>query len=96
MQGLLELLDVAVRRLGRAASAVCMDKLLLKDLMAPAGIPQVAYGAAATGTALDDSGFPCWVKPARLGSSVGHRARSTRAEELRRRGRRARASTTRA
>ena len=44
VQGLLELLDVAYVGSGVAASAVCMDKLLLKDLMAASGIPQVAYG----------------------------------------------------
>jgi D-alanine-D-alanine ligase len=44
-----------------------MDKLLLKDLMASNGIPQVAYGRPEDGP----QGLPCWVKPARLGSSVG-------------------------
>ena len=67
VQGLLELLDVPYVGSGVAASAVCMDKLLLKDLMAQAGVPQVAYGRPEDGP----QGFPCWVKPARLGSSVG-------------------------
>jgi D-alanine-D-alanine ligase len=78
VQGLLELLDVAYVGSGVAASAVCMDKLLLKDLMATAGIPQVAYARPEDGT---DLGFPCWVKPARLGSSVGI-VRVERAEDL--------------
>jgi D-alanine-D-alanine ligase len=68
VQGLLELLDVAYVGSGVAASAVCMDKLLLKDLMATAGIPQVAYGRPGEE---GDIGWPRWVKPARLGSSVG-------------------------
>jgi D-alanine-D-alanine ligase len=68
VQGLLELLDVPYVGSGVAASAVCMDKLLLKDLMAAGGVPQVAYGRP--GDAMD-SGWPRWVKPARLGSSVG-------------------------
>jgi D-alanine-D-alanine ligase len=69
VQGLLELLDVPYVGSGVAASAVCMDKLLLKDLMAANGIPQVAYARPEDETI--DLGFPCWVKPARLGSSVG-------------------------
>ena len=70
VQGLLELLDVPYVGSGVAASAVCMDKLLLKDLMAAAGMPQVAYGAARSDDASTSAGR-CWVKPARLGSSVG-------------------------
>ena len=70
VQGLLELLDVPYVGSGVAASAVCMDKLLFKDLMARAGLPQVGYarGGDEEAAAL---GRPCWVKPARLGSSVG-------------------------
>jgi D-alanine-D-alanine ligase len=71
VQGLLELLDVAYVGSGVAASAVCMDKVVFKDLMAQAGIPQVAYGLATRGAPAPAVGFPCWVKPARLGSSVG-------------------------
>jgi D-alanine-D-alanine ligase len=77
VQGLLELLDVAYVGSGVAASAVCMDKLLLKDLMASNGIPQVDYGRPDDGP----QGFPCWVKPARLGSSVGI-VKVERAEEF--------------
>jgi D-alanine-D-alanine ligase len=68
VQGLLELLDVPYVGSGVAASAVCMDKLLLKDLLASAGIPQVPYGRPEDDL---DLGWPRWVKPARLGSSVG-------------------------
>jgi len=72
VQGLLELLDVAYVGSGVAASAVCMDKLLLKDLMAQAGLPQVGYARAQDGTPVPEAlGLPLWVKPARLGSSVG-------------------------
>jgi D-alanine-D-alanine ligase len=70
VQGVLEILDLAYVGSGVAASAVCMDKLLFKDLMEHEGLPQVAYERA-----LPDLppalGWPCWVKPARLGSSVG-------------------------
>jgi D-alanine-D-alanine ligase len=81
VQGLLELLDVAYVGSGVLASAVCMDKVLFKDLMAQAGLPQVRY------VGVDDErwrsdrevvlaevealGFPVFVKPSRLGSSVG-------------------------
>ena len=70
-QGALETLDIAYVGSGVAASAVCMDKLLFKDVMSYEALPQVAY-ARATAEADDPGlGFPCWVKPARLGSSVG-------------------------
>jgi D-alanine-D-alanine ligase len=81
VQGLLELLDVPYVGSGVLASAVCMDKVVAKDLLATAGLPQVAYAAldeAAFGAdrlgalrALEPLGLPVFVKPARLGSSVG-------------------------
>ncbi|HEX2087700.1 MAG TPA: D-alanine--D-alanine ligase family protein [Solirubrobacteraceae bacterium] len=70
VQGLLELLDVPYVGSGVAASAVCMDKLLLKGLCATAGLPQVDHERGERGR-LPRLGWPCWVKPARLGSSVG-------------------------
>ena len=70
VQGVLETLDVPYVGSGVAASAVCMDKLLSKELMARAGLPQVGF-ARADPDVLPDLGWPCWVKPARLGSSVG-------------------------
>lgn len=71
VQGLLELLDIPYVGSGVAASAVCMDKVLFKDLMAQRGLPQVGYALVERGDPPPDLGFPCWVKPARLGSSVG-------------------------
>ena len=41
VQGLLELLDVAYVGSGVLASALCMDKVLFKELMAHHGLPQV-------------------------------------------------------
>jgi D-alanine-D-alanine ligase len=70
VQGVLETLDVAYVGAGVAASAVCMDKLLLKELLAHEGLPQVAF-ARADPDVPPRLGWPCWVKPARLGSSVG-------------------------
>jgi D-alanine-D-alanine ligase len=74
VQGLLELLDVPYVGSGVMASAVCMDKVVFKELMAQAGIPQVGYALVEAGRERPDLsalGFPLWVKPARLGSSVG-------------------------
>jgi D-alanine-D-alanine ligase len=77
VQGLLELLDVPYVGSGVLASALCMDKVLFKELMAHAGLPQVGYVAVeegvldGTASRIDALGLPCWVKPARLGSSVG-------------------------
>jgi D-alanine-D-alanine ligase len=91
VQGLLECLDVAYVGAGVLASALCMDKVFFKDLMARAGIPQVAYGAVrieryrsepdAVVRELARLGRPVFVKPARLGSSVGI-ARVATASEL--------------
>jgi D-alanine-D-alanine ligase len=76
VQGLLELLDVPYVGSGVLASALCMDKVLFKDVMGRSGLPQVPYWSldGAAGVALADPSavtYPCWVKPARLGSSVG-------------------------
>ena len=87
MQGLLELLDVPYVGSGVMASAVCMDKVVFKDLMAQAGLPQVGYALVTRSQPpherpdLTRLGFPLWVKPARLGSSIGI-VRVDRAEDL--------------
>jgi len=74
IQGLLEVLDVPYAGSDVKSSALCMDKLVFKDLLARHGIPQVDYcRAGEEGWREIVSGFgqPVWVKPARLGSSVG-------------------------
>ena len=74
VQGLLEALDIPYAGAGVMASAVCMDKVLFKDLMAANRIPQVDYLAMREGEdpgKLARLGLPVFVKPARLGSSVG-------------------------
>ena len=85
VQGLLELLGRPLRRLRRdGVSAVCMDKVVFKELMGAAGIPQVGYALVEAGRErpdLEALGFPLWVKPARLGSSVGI-VRVERAEDI--------------
>jgi D-alanine-D-alanine ligase len=81
VQGLLELLDVPYVGAGVAASAVSMDKVLFKDLMAHAGLPQVDYAAVRDGASSVALEPPVFVKPARLGSSVGI-SKATTPEEL--------------
>jgi D-alanine-D-alanine ligase len=84
VQGLLELLDVPYVGSGVMASAVCMDKVVFKELMAQAGLPQVGFALVEAGRPRPDFGglgLPVWVKPARLGSSVGI-VRVDRAEDL--------------
>jgi D-alanine-D-alanine ligase len=72
VQGLLELLDVPYVGSGVAASAICMDKVVFKELMARRELPQVGYALVRRDAGeLPRLGYPCWVKPARLGSSVG-------------------------
>ncbi len=81
VQGLLECLDVPYVGAGVLASALCMDKVMFKTLMAGAGLPQVDFRAVEIERYRSDPGgmlstlsvlgFPMFVKPARLGSSVG-------------------------
>jgi D-alanine-D-alanine ligase len=71
VQGLLDLLDVPYVGAGVLASALSMDKALFKDLMAAHGVPQGDYAVARYGQAPPTFGPPAFVKPARLGSSVG-------------------------
>jgi D-alanine-D-alanine ligase len=74
VQGLLEIADVAYVGAGVLASAVCMDKVTFKELMARAGLPQVDYVSIRDGddpSVAERLGVPVFVKPARLGSSVG-------------------------
>ncbi|MDQ4071967.1 MAG: D-alanine--D-alanine ligase [Actinomycetota bacterium] len=74
VQGLLEIADVAYVGAGVLTSALCMDKVAFKDLMRVAGLPQVAYAALRAGDdpqPVERLGLPVFVKPARLGSSVG-------------------------
>ena len=43
LQGLLELLDVPYVGAGVLASSLCMDKVVFKEVLAAAGVPQVPY-----------------------------------------------------
>jgi D-alanine-D-alanine ligase len=72
VQGLLELADVAYVGAGVAASALAMDKDLFKKVMRDSGIPVARHHAIRPGDVVENPfGYPVFVKPARLGSSVG-------------------------
>ena len=67
---------------GVVASALSMDKALFKDLMAAHGVPQVDYAVARDGRGRGlEFPLPVFVKPARLGSSVGI-SKASGSEEL--------------
>jgi D-alanine-D-alanine ligase len=71
VQGLLDLLDVPYVGAGVLASSVSMDKSVFKELMAAHGVPQGDYAVVRAGGGPTTFGPPAFVKPARLGSSVG-------------------------
>lgn len=93
LQGLFELADIPYVGTGVLASAVTRDKIMLKTVLTGLGIPVVRYVAftrqewVATADALmtrieSEVGFPVFVKPASLGSSIGV-ARASDAGEAR-------------
>lgn len=82
IQGMLELLDIPYVGAGILASAVGLDKVFMKTIFAAAGLPQVkftSYTRNKWSVSPDivveeietNIGYPCFVKPANLGSSVG-------------------------
>ncbi|MGL4649432.1 MAG: D-alanine--D-alanine ligase family protein [Caldilineaceae bacterium] len=82
VQGLLEMADLPYVGCGVLSSAVSMDKVIARKLFAGAGLPQVAYRQvmradwrATPEPILEELesalGYPLFVKPANLGSSVG-------------------------
>ena len=72
VQGLLELAGVAYVGAGVTASALAMDKDLFKSVLRDHGIPVTRNVTLRAGTATENPfGYPVFVKPARLGSSVG-------------------------
>jgi D-alanine-D-alanine ligase len=82
LQGLLELAGLPYVGAGVLASAVAMDKDVSKRLLRDAGLPLTRF-VALRGRAVTDAvgladrlaeegiGYPCFVKPANLGSSIG-------------------------
>ncbi len=92
VQGLLELLNVPYVGNGVLASSAGMDKVVMKNIFAEAGLPQVKYvwftrkqweteAEKAYEKVEQELGYPCFVKPANLGSSVGI-SKCTSQEEL--------------
>jgi len=82
IQGLFKLMQVPFVGSGVLGSAVGMDKQAMKAAFAAAGLPQVPYAAVQAaeleaepeqllGRLERQLGYPCFVKPANLGSSVG-------------------------
>ncbi len=74
VQGLLECLDVAYAGPSVLAAAISMDKLVCKRLLAFEGLPQVEFaevGEPGWREHVAAMPKPLWVKPSRLGSSVG-------------------------
>jgi D-alanine-D-alanine ligase len=74
VQGTLETLDVAYAGPSVLAAAVAMDKLICKRLLAFHGLPQVDFcevGEDDWRERVAAMAKPLWVKPSRLGSSVG-------------------------
>ena len=82
VQGMLELAGLPYVGSGVLGSAVAMDKAIAKMVLAQEGIPQVEWllvqrrdwerDPDAVVTEISDKlGFPCFAKPANMGSSVG-------------------------
>ncbi|SFD35257.1 D-alanine--D-alanine ligase [Bacillus sp. 491mf] len=91
VQGLLELINIPYVGNGVLASAAGMDKVVMKNIFAEAGLPQAKYVSfirsvweknrtEAYGKVEETLGYPCFVKPANLGSSVGINKCKDRAE----------------
>jgi D-alanine-D-alanine ligase len=82
VQGLLDLADIPYVGAGVLGSAVAMDKIVAKQLLRGAGLPVTndfwfvwklfARRRKNTIAAIEKTiGYPCFVKPANLGSSIG-------------------------
>jgi len=81
VQGLLDVMGLPYVGSGVLGSALGMDKLAMKAMFASHGLPQVAYepvmrhawrnAQGPTSKRLEGLGYPLFVKPANLGSSIG-------------------------
>lgn len=94
VQGLLQLMQKPFVGSGVLAAALGMDKIAMKHAFAQAGLPQVKYVAVSRAEVWSNPcifpqlcdqieaelGYPCFVKPANLGSSVGVAKVRTRSE----------------
>ncbi|GIP34729.1 D-alanine--D-alanine ligase [Paenibacillus sp. J2TS4] len=93
LQGLLEMANIPYVGAGVLASAVGMDKVMMKKIFAQEGLPQCIFRHFTRNQWEKDQafflmeievaiGYPCFIKPANLGSSVGVSKASTREELL--------------
>jgi D-alanine-D-alanine ligase len=93
IQGLLEMAQIPYVGAGVLASAVGMDKVMMKKIFAQEGLPQCVYRYFTRNQWEKDQafflmeieiaiGYPCFVKPANLGSSVGISKAHNRGELL--------------
>ncbi|MGN7468601.1 D-alanine--D-alanine ligase [Brevibacillus sp. SAFN-007a] len=91
IQGMLELANLPYVGTGVMASAVGMDKWMMKTVFAQAGLPQVKYVGLlrsqwekspeeVADNIERELGYPCFVKPANMGSSVGISKAKNRSE----------------
>ena len=81
VQGLLELAGVPYVGAGVLGSSLCMDKAVAKDVLARHGLPQCRHlslrddvadvGGGLAERVAAELGWPVFVKPANLGSSIG-------------------------
>lgn len=82
VQGLLEVMELPYVGNGVLSSSAAMDKIVMKSIFAQAGLDQVKYTwyirsnweadrEAAYKEVEAELGYPCFVKPANLGSSIG-------------------------
>ncbi|MEL7351623.1 MAG: D-alanine--D-alanine ligase family protein [Cyanobacteria bacterium J06560_5] len=95
IQGLFEVLQMPYVGCGVLASSLGMDKLASKSAFTQAGLPQVKYCGVSRAEIYSNPcvfpklcddleaelGYPCFVKPANLGSSVGI-SKATNRQEL--------------
>ncbi|NJR65096.1 MAG: D-alanine--D-alanine ligase [Leptolyngbyaceae cyanobacterium CRU_2_3] len=94
VQGLLKMMQIPFVGSGVLGSALGMDKIAMKMTFAQAGLPQVKYVAVNRSQVWSDAcrfptlcdrleaelAYPCFVKPANLGSSVGIAKVQTRSQ----------------
>ena len=79
VQGLFELADMPYVGSGVVGSAVAMDKVIMKRAFAAAGLPVAEWRVLRDGHDVGafcdlvelELGYPCFAKPANMGSSVG-------------------------
>lgn len=79
IQGLFEMADIKYVGAGVLTSAIAMDKLFAKIILDNANIPQADWVEVSENDEMEckvkeieqNLGYPCFVKPARTGSSVG-------------------------